>query len=160
MVTVVCLLPLSNLIQPLIPWYNPFGDTFQLQIITVHPVIPGAASQGCYNQDPSWRNGVMNGRLIQVATEGPHRWGEDTSVMFWVSLRDNSCSFNGDWALSVSSVQLGYSPRGYPATLSYCQYESRYDNALFLLSQDCVVIKPVSPRLYTAECNCRNILKW
>ena len=27
----------SNLIQPLIQWYNPFGDTFQLQIINVHP---------------------------------------------------------------------------------------------------------------------------
>ena len=37
MITVVCYLPLSNLIQPLMPWYNPFGDTFQFQIIIFHP---------------------------------------------------------------------------------------------------------------------------
>ena len=40
MITVVCYLPLSNLNQPLIPWYNPFGDKFQLQIVDVHPYYP------------------------------------------------------------------------------------------------------------------------
>lgn len=39
MITVVCYLPLSNLNQPLIPWYNPFGDTFQLQIVDVYPFL-------------------------------------------------------------------------------------------------------------------------
>ena len=37
MITVVCYLPLSNLIQPLITWYNPFWHTSQIQIINVHP---------------------------------------------------------------------------------------------------------------------------
>ena len=39
MITVVCYLPLSNLNQPLITWYNPFGDTFQLQVVDVHPFL-------------------------------------------------------------------------------------------------------------------------
>ena len=50
MITVVCYLPLSNLNQPLIQWYNPFGDTFQLQIVAVHPIYPwlvGARRRPC-----------------------------------------------------------------------------------------------------------------
>ena len=35
-----CLLAATiYLIQPLTPWYNPFGDAFQLQIVDVHPFL-------------------------------------------------------------------------------------------------------------------------
>ena len=39
MITVVCYLPLSNLIQPLIKWYNPFGDTLASPTLCVHPFL-------------------------------------------------------------------------------------------------------------------------
>ena len=39
MITVVCYLPLSNLIQPLITWYNPFGDTLASPTLCVHPFL-------------------------------------------------------------------------------------------------------------------------
>ena len=39
MITVVCYLPLSNFIQPLITWYNPFGYTLTSPTLCVHPFL-------------------------------------------------------------------------------------------------------------------------